>query len=452
MVTASLPHAVLPPRLNEIDYLMVVKDQLFREATRRGNVCFLALALESQLEASTLSILLENSSVWRSLAVLRLSYNILGYPCWIVSSPRDSKHTAVVEHSAAFEALPQFVASRDIDPIREPPLELSLIQHEGRSTILFGWHHALLDAHRAEALLHTLLCSNPDAKRKGSRKVSTPLPLVKSLKSADKARKFILKASKPPLCTLPLPVSSLPKAAAALNAPRFTFLRFTKEETAKITENTQRLGLELFPSCFLLAAVACAFQNCALKKGAATAPLLVPVPHDSRRGHSVERQASNDLSIFFFRIEPATLSSVSDVASSLLQQAEYFVKEDLHRGVPLFLGFSRALPPQWYRKLLASASGGAYASFYFSDIGESLSKFQTLSDEVSASCTCVKILDAVHFPPLFYPPGICFVASRRNGCLMITIVSAPEILSELEVGGLAANIRGRLCNSETTSS
>ena len=433
----------LPPPLNEIDYLMVVKDRFFRSTTGRGNACFLTLTLESRLSAAALTNILERQDTWRSLSRLRLSYRFLGYPRWVAPDQHPPPPLLVEEHALGPDDISAFVACRDINPEREPPLQLCLLQHGTRSTILFGWHHALLDAHRAEALLSTLLCEAEPPQKKLGRKPPAPLSLGDSLRRAEKARKFILQASKPPICTLPLPHSKAP------TAPRFTFIRFTKDETIQISKSIREHGLELFPSCFLIAAVARAFQRVAHTHGQAPAALLVPVPHDSRRGHSVERQASNELSIFFFRLEHAELASLGTAAASLLQQAEYFVKEELHRGVPLFLGFNRLLPPWPYLKLLGSASGGAFASFYFSDIGDSLSQFRSISAEALESGASQKVLDAAHFPPLFYPPGICFVASRRDGDLMLTIVSSPEVVSESDLESLVGGIRRELCSSAT---
>ena len=439
-----------PPRLNEIDYLMVVKDRSFRREAGRGNACFLSLTLESSLSAAALTKLVEGQDAWRSLRRLRLSYRLFGYPRWVVSDSQALPSHLIEEHALPLDAVSEFVALRDINPELEPPLQLCLLQHGTRSTILFGWHHALLDAHRAEALLLALLCEPEPSQKKLGRRPPAPLSFGNSLRSAEKARKFILKTSKPPLCTLPLPLSTIPLPLRGTRAaPQYTFIRFTEDETLQVSQSIRDHGLELFPSCFLIAATARAFQQVAIEKGQAPAALLVPVPHDSRRGHSIERQASNELSIFFFRIEHAALSNLRTAAASLLQQAEYFVKEDLHRGVPLFLGFNRILPPWPYLKLLGSASGGAFASFYFSDIGDSLSKFQSISEKTLEVGASGKILDAVHFPPLFYPPGICFVASRRNGCLMLTIVSSPDVVSESDLGGLVGGIRRELSSPVT---
>ena len=430
---------------------MVAMDRLFRGHGRRGNTCFLALTVNAVIREKVLTKRLAANELWQSLTSPRIQYSPFGHPRWGTQAAYSKiAIKEIIFENALQQDLPQITAGLDIHPEREPPAQIRVFHHSDSSTILFGWHHALLDAHRAELILKQLVCAPPEAGKilanKFTRKPSRPLSFLEHLRSANRARVFILQASKPPLSTLPLPPPTIP------TNPEYTFIRFSEEETCQVAEAVRSHGLELFPSCFLLAAVCRAFQKCALSRQLPRNPLLVPVPHDARRGGAVDRPTSNDLTVFFFRLEQSSLASMAHAAASLLEQAELFVREGLPRAVPHFLQCASVLPPALYLPLLGSATKGAYASFYFSDIGDSLSQFEAIDGEIVGSEISAPVVDAIHFPPLFYPPGICFVASRRNGCLTITLVSAPGILSKKEIESLINDLRADLLQLRSSCS
>lgn len=414
----------MPLCFNEIDYFMLAMDDLHREMTGRGNICCLALELDSTPEAALCELrrMVERSFAVRWLTTLRLdSSGAFGGACW--SELRtDSAEVLELEGN---RPLSDIVSSIDLDPRIDPPFRVALVRSI-RPVALFFWHHSILDAHGAEALV-ARFCEGSHTEEKA--RAPATVPLLQKISRAREAKRWLFSCAREPLAP---PLAPFERRKGAVH----TVVRFDPEETRRIDDRCKRLGMELFKSSVLLAACAAAFRDLYELRGIDPGAFLVPVPHDTRRSVKSATALSNQLSFLFYRIESTDLVSIERAARAILDQAQEMVGRELGSACPAMLGLFSRLPFPLYRRLVLSPSKGQLASFCFSDTGDSLSRLRSLGD--------LRVADARHFPPNFYPPGSSFVCSRRDGELTIVIVTASGIFEDSELSLLADRSRAYL--------
>ena len=82
------------------------------------------------------------------------------------------------------------------------------------------------------------------------------------------------------------------------------------------------------------------------------------------------------------------------------------------------------------------------SSLHYSETGESLDLYKQLFSSA--------VVNAIHYPPSMYPPGITFVFSRYQGTLQLTLGYMKSVLSDAEVKHLLAELQLGLLGSENT--
>jgi hypothetical protein len=76
------------------------------------------------------------------------------------------------------------------------------------------------------------------------------------------------------------------------------------------------------------------------------------------------------------------------------------------------------------------------ASFFYSDTGDSLSDFKTFYNR--------QVINAIHYPPNAYPPGVTFIFTRFQGALQITVSYMEEVLDNKEIEMLIQHLQSDL--------
>jgi len=412
-VTPVVPASGL--RLGSIDRFMLAFDGEFRRRTGRGNICVIAVHLASSEAAAARAAAVAAHPLFKALGSLRLA----GHR-WVESGPPAEPTTI------SGSDLDGIVAGWDMDPQRDAPLQLRVVVEENRSTLLCAWHHALVDAHGGELIWLDLLQGTAPPELLAGAGHAPAQSLLRALAAARPARRHILEAARAPIAWLAAP-------HRVTGAVHYHHLTFSPEETLRVLDTARRLHVELFQSTLCLAAVARGVGAILTDRGVKIEDLHVPVPHDLRRP-PLRASLSNNLSFLFYRIPAKTLGSLEATTHAILDQAHSSIATGLHKAGRSFMEVVRPLPDRLYRSLLLHPTRGGFASFFFSDTGRTLDRF----DEVPG------ILDVQHYPPNFAPPGFTAVLSRFRGSLRCVVIYTTGVVEPAELLRFEHSLRGDL--------
>ncbi|MFN8391093.1 MAG: hypothetical protein U0136_12455 [Bdellovibrionota bacterium] len=404
--------------LSGADMLMLAFDRIQRRAAHRGNVCALALRFEDLSAARDCAQRVQNQAAYHYLHSLRLRSGVLR-SWW--SPARKKRSRSGIEELALLKPgdLTTFIAHADCRPRRDPPFRMVLIQsagHEG--TLLFFWHHALLDARGAEYLISSLLAAAPV----DPEKLWRPQKRSWSFSDALKMKRHIFEAAA-------FPISNLTTPGKPLRKFRYHRIHFSVEETKLIDSRCRNLGAEVFKSSVYLSAAARGATAVLAERGRAAHPLHLVVPHNLRR-RKKDAFLSNQVSFLFYRIAAKRLSSMELGIGHLIDASTAVIAANLHHACVGMLNLAAWLPSSQVEKLLRRPSRGELATFYFSDTGE-----------LDLGLASGLLRDAVHYPPHFAPPGFTTVFTRFAGRLTVMIVAAESTLSESELKLLERSLR-----------
>jgi hypothetical protein len=132
------------------------------------------------------------------------------------------------------------------------------------------------------------------------------------------------------------------------------------------------------------------------------------VPHDLRRKGA---PLANQLTVLFYRLQHT--NSLEEAANLLLTQSQQMIERGVHKHFQSFLKAVTLLPHALLVRVLKIPTAGQFASFYFSDTGDSLS---TLLEATGG-------VDGVHYPPHFSPPEFTVVFSRVRERQTVMVVA-----------------------------
>ena len=418
-------------KLNSIDRLMLNFDQVFRKQGKRGNVCAIRLTLKLE-EAAAIKTLIENDPCISELWNLRLKGNFfLGYAWQAGCDRRISVDVAKQGEDVPFDKL---VGSVDLDPHKDsPPLRFKILETSRQCELLFFWHHSFMDAHGAESLLYELLKFKKidlnnlsEAAQNSSSGIKT---LVDRFRSATNLKKHIFKLARQR-------ISYFNKGRAGAADLVYRHIFFSKEETSKIDSNCERYGVGLYKSAYYLHSISGAFKNMLFRNGQEADDFFVPIPRDLRKRNSKRQTLGNHLSPMFLKVRSVDLENTDSSLESILAGILENISSNLHRKSQEFFSLLQRLPDSAYSKILGAPTKGRHASFYFSDTGDSLSKFDALES--------FEILGLRHYPPHFFPPGLSFVFSRKSAMLCVAIVSDESLGNQADFDFLEQKIRSHL--------
>lgn len=427
---------------NGIDYFLYQLDQIMFAASGKRNVCSLAIELDGILNKERLRQHLARQPGYCWLTALRFRP---GPPFALSRWQLDAK-AALPEigeqHLPAnqgVQGVPDSLLDRPVHPHQDSPFRIELAHlPQGRSLLVFSWHHALLDAHGAERFIHSL--AHPGEKQLQWLQQASPAhqtTLLQRLNIARDGKRFLFEASEPPLTSI---YSHSAKKPAQFTQ-RYRLLRFNERQTREITANAHRLGAGFMVSSFYLAATACASAAIQLQRDSLHGDYLVPMPQDRRRRGAAGPVIGNQASFLFYRIPKDNLKDIKACSRSLTEQMTSQIRQQMPGKFLSMMDLFRRIPGPLYRFLMKLPTAGLMASLHFSDTGESMRDFQTLFD--------LPVRSAVHYPPNLYPPGVTIIFTRFRGTLQVTFGYLQEELQEQEAKQFLDNMRSLLLTGQT---
>ena len=232
------------------------------------------------------------------------------------------------------------------------------------------------------------------------------------------------------------------KASAGSRRNQYRSVSFNQEETARIAARCQRLCGGFRRSHFYLAASLLAVHAVAVRRGNQTGAYLIPAPHDTRRRGANGPICSNHLSILFYRIEPQHAGKLSDILGELSRQMTDQIRDRFPESCMAALDMFKPLPLGFYVRHLGKPTRGKFATFSFSDSGDTCAGMTSLFGG--------RILDVTHLVPTWRPPGLTVVFLNFNGKLSALLSWVDDCLSTDEVNGMERDIRSALLE-ETVS-
>jgi hypothetical protein len=429
-------------RLAAGDYFMHGQDHRMRRAGLPGNVCWVKLRLAAGLDVALLRERVAASPILDWLARVDI-VRPLGMlpPLWRrAAQPRPIlfEHDSRDGDGEGPDSLPPAARRRHLHADRGPALALDLVRHPDlTSRLILSWNHALMDARGAELILRHL---NEGMTAKGAPAIEN---LIKpdqrgwslsgwwqSVKIARGSVKWLNESGGEPLFSL------MPAGPASACRNHYRVLTFSEQETARIDARCQLLTAGFRRSHFFLAASLRALHAIATRRGNQTGAYLVPVPHDTRRRGANGPIFSNHLSILFYRIEPRLAGRLSDILGELSRQMTDQIRTKFPECCMAALDMFKPLPLGFYVNHLGKPTRGKFATFCFSDSGETCAGMSKMLGGPIQSVS--------HQVATWRPPGLTVLFWTFSGRICAQLSWVDDCLSLVEVDRLEQDLRSAL--------
>jgi hypothetical protein len=431
-------------RLAPGDYFMHGQDCRMRQVGLPGNVCCAVIKLGDGFDVERLRRRIAESPVMDWLARVKIfrPLPMLFPPLWRTSAkpkPLLFEHNDQNGVASQPGLLPQAVADRELHASRGPGLAFDVVRHaDGTSHLFLSWNHTCLDARGLDLLLNHL---NADATTKtapGVQNFISPKQLGWDLagwwpnvKQARGSVEWLNESGTEPLFSL-LPPG--PRPAFCRN--NYRIIDFTEEETARVDARCQQFNCGFRRSHFYLAASLRALHSVAVQRGNKDGAYLIPVPHDTRKRGANGPIFSNHLSILFYRIEPQHAGRITDILGELSRQMTNQIRDKFPESCMAALDMFKPLPLGFYVNHLGKPTRGKFATFSFSDSGETCAGMKELWGG--------KILEVTHLVPAWRPPGLMIVFLKFGSGLSAQISWVDDCLNPAEVDGMERGVRQAL--------
>ena len=329
------------------------------------------------------------------------------------------------------EILPAEILARKLSIETPPCLTFDIIYRQnGKTTLLFSWHHLLMDGHGAILLL-SQIAGDLSGKPRYLYEHNGPALLgARSFWQAARAKFFVDRVSKKPLGG----IMDLSRKIGITQKIRI--LQFTKEETTKMDDHALRLGAQFGRSPFYLTCAARAVFTLLKKRGTKIHDFWIPVPRNQRKAGVKGPVLGNHLAFLFYRIDRRHLDSFAACVSSINAQTKDQIRSGMAKAYDLLIRFLRRTPLPLYYFWIKGPKGKSLASFLFTvaaDHPEELSHFDGRP-----------VVDAISVPSNIYPPGLTFAFMHFHGCLQLMVLYFDGLLYDEEVGSMENQLKHEL--------
>jgi hypothetical protein len=434
-------------RLAAGDCFMHGQDRRMRQVGLPGNVCCAVIKLGEGFDVERLRRRIAESPIMDWLARVRIVRPMPLLPArWrTTANPRKIlfEHNDQNGGPDSMGSLPPVVAARELHAARGPGLAFDVVRHaDGTSHLFLSWNHTLLDARGLDLLLNHLNAGSAEKSVSAVQNLISPKQLGSGLSgwwpNVKKARgsvKWLNESGAEPLFSL-LPPG--PRPGSCRNLHRV--VAFTGEETARIDARCQQFNLGFRRSHFYLAAAIRALHKIAWQRGNKDGAYLIPVPHDTRKRGANGPIFSNHLSILFYRIEPQHAGRITDILGELSRQMTNQIRDKFPESCMAALDMFKPLPLGFYVNHLGKPTRGKFATFSFSDSGETCAGMKELWGG--------KILEVTHLVPAWRPPGLMIVFLKFGSGLSAQISWVDDCLSPAEAAGFECDLRAALLEEE----
>lgn len=438
---SDLPRQI---RLAPGDYFMHGQDCRMRQVGLPGNVCCAVMKLDRGFDVEGLRRRIAESPVmnWLASARIHRALPMLLPPLWRATDP---PKTILFEHAGPDGIadqpwfLPEVVAGRELHASRGPGLTFDVMRHaDGTSHLFLSWNHTCLDARGLDFLLNHL---NADEAKTPAPKVPNFIGAKQlgsglagwwpNVKLARSCKKWLDESGAEPLFSL-LPPG--PRPASCKN--NYRLLYFNEAETARIDARCQQFNCGFRRSHFYLAASLRGLHTVATRRGNRDGAYLIPVPHDTRKRGANGPIFSNHLSILFYRIEPQFAGSITGILGELSRQMTNQIRDKFPESCMAALDMFKPLPLGFYVNHLGKPTRGKFATFSFSDSGETCAGMKDFMGG--------KIMEVTHLVPAWRPPGLMIVFLKFGNRLSAQISWVDDCLTTAEVDGMERDVRRAL--------
>ena len=425
--------------LNGTDFFHYALSRSMEKQIKFGNVCSLAIILGKRLSEEKFRDTLNNKLSASKILLLRFREfsNFFQKEWQEASEPNEVSVKSFDVQSDQFEVseyLPQVINLK-----ADPPFHFTLLNTDHDKTILiFSWHHALMDARGAETFLHLLgsttdeLSSEilfPQVKHK--KTLHSKYSELFSAKKHEEIRKHLFESGKAPIATVRT------SRVSTKSIPIHHCITFSSTESERILDTCRDVQAGLFQSAVFLAASARAVRNVLTKRSIPACDFHIPVPHSLRRRSSSGPLVTNQVSVLFYRIPADSLNDLKSAAHATIDNMHSLIGDEKHIKSFSYLECLTCLPLSIYSYLLKLPTKGEMASFYFSDIGDSLERFGILFGAT--------VEDALHYPPCMYPSGLTIVFARFRGRIRIFLSTIDSSFSREDIKLFETTLREDLC-------
>ncbi|HAS17203.1 MAG: hypothetical protein A2Y48_08005 [Nitrospirae bacterium RIFCSPLOW2_12_42_9] len=435
-------------RLTGGDFFNLAMELGTASPTPPANICRLILHLDGHLDARLLREAVRNTGTEDWLANARWSRPIPFFiPRWKVNGSKNGFliHENNINEEGPRE-LPRSVLSRKVSPFSPPAFAFDIIYYpSGKSSLVFTWHHALMDARGAEMLL-TYIDRLGNGKGTGQPILFDRPPTLKEdvstwlrfLVRSYFARKAIHTAAR--YCRAPIATIETTELRRGKDQG-YRIFSFDREETALIDHACIRSVANFRISIHYLAATIRALDKVIYSRGCKPAAYVVPVPQDTRKRGSLGPVFGNQITFLFFRAEQEDISSMNRLVRVLVKQMTDQIRGMTPESFTTTMELFRNLPMGIFSLQAAGPTKGQIASLFFSFPGETCPDLDNFLN--------IPVLEALHLPPVSVPPGLSIIFNRYRGGISIVLSFVEGCLDPEELDLLEVSIRKELMNEDS---
>lgn len=327
--------------------------------------------------------------------------------------------------------LPEEIIARKIHIDQPPLLTFDIIYREnGDSTILFSWHHLVMDGHGAILLLKQIA---DDLTATTSKLYDFRKPGLLGFRSfwqAARAKFFVDRVSRKPLGGI------MDLRRSVVGTQKISVLRLTAKETANIDHIAPKLGAQFGRSPFYLACAARAVSAVLKRNGIPVHDFWVPVPRNQRLKGAKGPILGNHIAFLFYRIKTTDLRSFSSCVQTINEQTKQQIRSGMTRAYDLLIRFLRRTPLPLYYFWIKGPKGGSLASFLFTVAADHPDELSTFAG--------YPVTDALSLPSNIYPPGLTFAFMHFQGSLHLMTLYFEGILTASEANDMEKQLRHEL--------
>ncbi len=371
-----------------------------------GNSCHYLLEMDAAFDAEVFIRSVEESSLIRQVASLRLSGKISNANTWKSVTNRQ----AIIEQLSSDDEFPVVLTGTKFDLRKDALIRFYLVKRsDGHFAIVFSWHHLLMDGYGATLFLEQLNAENPEFAGKRSK---TPVNR-KHFLAARKAKKFIDQSAEGQ-------IAALEKQPAKKVHSQIGVLRLSAEENALVKQKSLELKSRFGWGNYLFASAAKVVHELFLPED--PRDLWIPIPQDSRKKKARGPIVGNHLSFLFYRLKSALISdkaaTVADLDAQMLSQ----IRENIPASYGHLMNYLRRVPSGLYYRMIKGPNGATLSSFLY-----------TYAPEHPASLMQIaggRVQRALNIPPNTYPPGLTFAINTFGDELHIVVLSYTHLCPE----------------------
>lgn len=394
-----------------------------------GNTCRYIIELEGTLDVQAFEKKLNNNAVFKWLSTFYLAKKpFLKNPKWnnAVEKP------VIVNEIASGEFIPREVSQRKFNIARPPLFAFDIIKRkENRATVIYSWHHLLMDGYGAALSLRYLLQNiSPDPAK--AEKFS---PGLSSFWQAVRAKFFIQGTGSGKLAGIT--ANTQEKAVTQ----QLKIISLSEEETQKMEQSAKNSGARFGTSPYYLVCCARAVKSVLMSRGQEMkGDFWIPVPQDERKKGSRWPVVGNHLSFLFYRVSSASLNSIKTAVEAVNAQMVNQIKKGIPEAYNSLIKYLRRTPTPLYYYWIKGPKGNSLSSFLFTVAAEhpkDLQEFEGLS-----------IKNVISLPPNTYPPGLTFAFMKFRNKLQLAILYYDQAVNLQEIAMIESQIRHELINGE----